>query len=168
MSQNSFIDLSFGGQVNLNGLGQKIQEELIKLGEYDVLVGYVRGVSPYPAEGGDEPADLVDVAAYNEFGTSTIPPRPFMKQGIENHGDTISKVAEYEMKKVINGGNAGDALNMLGIAGKAAIQEEIATGIFAPNAPSTIRKKKSSRPLIDTGHMRQNVQYYIRKKGESK
>ena len=33
------------------------------------------------------------------------------------------------------------------------------------NAPSTIRKKKSDKPLIDTGKMRQSVKYVIRKKG---
>ena len=40
-------------------------------------------------------------------------------------------------------------------------------GDFEPNAPSTIRKKKSDKPLIDTGRMRQSVMTVIDKKGRS-
>lgn len=45
------------------------------------------------------------------------------------------------------------------------VQEKIESGSYEPNAPSTIRKKKSDKPLIDTGRMRQSVKYVIRKKG---
>ena len=34
-----------------------------------------------------------------------------------------------------------------------------------PNAPSTIRKKGSDKPLIDTGRLRQSVNYVIKPKG---
>ena len=48
---------------------------------------------------------------------------------------------------------------------KGLIQRKIVDGTFEPNAPSTIRKKGSSRPLIDTGRMRQSVNFIIRRKG---
>ena len=41
------------------------------------------------------------------------------------------------------------------------IKRKIGSGPFTPNSPATIRKKKSSKPLIDTGHMRQSVRYEI-------
>ena len=31
------------------------------------------------------------------------------------------------------------------------------TGSFTPNKPATIKRKGSSRPLIDTGHLRQSI-----------
>jgi hypothetical protein len=42
------------------------------------------------------------------------------------------------------------------------IQHEITVLRHPPNAPATIRAKGSSKPLIDTGEMRQSVTYQIR------
>ena len=36
-------------------------------------------------------------------------------------------------------------------------------GTFAPDAPATARRKKSSRPLIDTGLLRQSIKYKVAK-----
>ena len=38
-------------------------------------------------------------------------------------------------------------------------------GGFAPNAESTIKKKGSDQPLIDTGYMRQSVNYVVKRRG---
>ena len=46
------------------------------------------------------------------------------------------------------------------------VQKEIVDGSFEPNAESTIKKKGSDKPLIDTGTMRQSVTYVVRKVGE--
>lgn len=56
-------------------------------------------------------------------------------------------------------------LKEIGIFQKDLIQEKITDGDFAPNAESTIRQKGSSKPLIDSGRMRQSVNYVIQKKG---
>ena len=45
------------------------------------------------------------------------------------------------------------------------MQDKITSGSFAPNAESTIKKKGSSKPLVDTGRMRKSVNYVIQKKG---
>lgn len=41
------------------------------------------------------------------------------------------------------------------------IKTEIEIGDFAPNSPSTIKKKKSDRPLVDTGHLMESIIYKI-------
>ena len=64
------------------------------------------------------------------------------------------------------GSSVEAALNRIGVVAKGIIQEEIRDGSFAPNAPSTIRQKGSAQPLIDTGQMRQSVNYAIKHKGE--
>lgn len=160
--QVSYVDLTFGGQFKLTAEGKKFQDEMNKLMSHEVAVGFIRGTDTY-----EDGADLVDVATYNEFGTSTIPPRPFMEQGVNNHMKDIQAAIDNAFANVDKGGDAETGLNWIGLAGKAAIQDEIANGDFTPNAPSTVKKKKSSRPLIDTGHMRQSVQYYIRQAGET-
>jgi len=53
----------------------------------------------------------------------------------------------------------------IGIFQKDLVQEKITNGSFAPNAPSTVMAKGSSKPLIDTGRMRQSVNYVIQQKG---
>jgi len=51
----------------------------------------------------------------------------------------------------------------MGVVVKGIVQQEIVEGDFAPNAPSTVRSKGSGQPLIDTGHMRQSVNFVIKK-----
>ena len=46
------------------------------------------------------------------------------------------------------------------------MQQEIVDGGFVANKPSTIKKKKSEQPLIDTGHMRQSVDFVIKERGD--
>lgn len=65
----------------------------------------------------------------------------------------------------MNGASAEQTLKDIGIFQKDLIQDKIEEGDFTPNAESTIRKKGSSKPLIDTGRMRQSVNYWIRQKG---
>jgi hypothetical protein len=161
--QVSSVDLTFGGQLKLTAEGKKFQTELNKLLDHEVAVGFIKGEDPY-----EDGTDLCDVAMYNEFGTSTIPPRPFMEQGINNHMNLIQQAMNRAFMNVDAGGDAETGLDWIGLAGKRAIQEEMVSGNFVPNAPSTIKKKGSSQPTIDTGHMRQNVQYYIRQAGETK
>lgn len=47
------------------------------------------------------------------------------------------------------------------------IQKEIVNGDFVPNSPETIKRKGSDKPLIDTGRMRQSINYVIQEKGGS-
>ena len=108
---------------------------------------------------------MVDVAAFNEFGTSTIPARPFFKQSYENHRDELQNICARAAKSVISGGPADKALDMIGVFTTGLVQEEILNGNFAPNSPSTIKRKGSDVPLIDTGGMRQSIRHVKRRKG---
>ena len=67
---------------------------------------------------------------------------------------------------ILSGKSADLILKELGIFQKDLMQAEITEGDFVPNAPSTVRRKGSSKPLIDTGRMRQSVDYVIKPKGE--
>ena len=114
----------------------------------------------------DTSADLCEVAAYNEFGTERIPPRPFMRRAIDDHKTEIKAFVEEAFATTMTSANSRQLYNMIGTTLKGFIQWEIKTGNFVPNARSTILKKLSSKPLIDTGHMRQSVMYEVRKKGK--
>ena len=140
--------------------GLRLKAMLKELDKLEVAVGYQAG------SGADENGvDLCDIAAWNELGTSHMPSRPFMRQSIDNHAGEINAFMQGMKDEIISGGSAESILNKVGIFQKDMVQQEITNGSFAPNAPSTIAKKGSSHPLIDTGRMRQSVNYIVRAKG---
>ena len=153
-------DLQFSNEFKMTAYGEKVLAEFNKLFELEAHVGFQRGVKPYK-----DGTDLVDIAAFNEFGTSGTPARPFMKQSWENHTNELKDFSRNANAIIVKGGTAETVAKKAGAFGVRLVREEIVDGNFKPNAPSTIRKKKSATPLIDTGHMRQSVHYVIKKKG---
>lgn len=111
---------------------------------------------------------IAEYAVYNEFGTSRIPARPFMR--------TVAKEKPRqwigEMVRHVRGGATDPAVwkQALGVAGesmKSDIKDSIQNGAWAPNAPATIAAKKRKgkvepdHPLIDTGQMIAAVSYEV-------
>lgn len=146
------------GFTDMTPEGKKYFRELKKLEQREVHVGFQSGDVTYEETG----MDLVEVAAANEFGDSNRPARPFMKQSFENHEKELQTACDKVNKVLNSGGTTETALKQLGVTVKGIIQDEIATGEFAPNAESTVARKKSRKPLIDTGTMRQSVNYVIK------
>ncbi|KRO15897.1 hypothetical protein [Lacticaseibacillus saniviri] len=92
-------------------------------------------------------------AMWNEYGTSRgIPARPFLRNTLYEHGSEWTAFVRPLMVAVMNGSEA-DVAAQLGPKMATSIQQTIKAGGFAPLAPSTIKKKGSSQPLIDTGDM---------------
>lgn len=88
-----------------------------------------------------------------------------MRKSVDENADPINAMCAQQLKAITAGGTAEQSLKQIGVFGVGLVQEKIESGSYEPNAPSTIRKKKSDKPLIDTGRMRQSVKYVIRKKG---
>lgn len=104
--------------------------------------------------------DLIDIALYNEFGTASIPERPFMRDAADKYERDIGKVMEHLYGKVFDGTASVDQVQAtLGEYYQGKQQEHIRSGPWEPNAPATITAKGSSRPLIDKGRMIQAVRY---------
>ena len=143
------------GFTDLTPAGKRYFAELKKLAEMEVVVGFQSDGADY--EGG---ASVAEVAA------SDTPARPFMRQSFEKHEAELKAACEQVNRTLASGGTVQEALGRLGVIAKALVQEEIVEGGFEPNAPSTIKKKGSDKPLIDTGTMRQSVTYVVREAGE--
>ena len=103
------------------------------------------------------------VAAWNEFGTETIPERPFFRRAIAEMEGGISNIvkAGIDTKKMVVDDRLADRV---GAYAQGQIQESITALKEPPNAPSTIKEKGSSSPLIDTGHMRESVTWKVEQK----
>ncbi len=144
--------------------GKKFFEEIEKLKNLQVRVGYQQGEAQE-----DDGVDLLDVAMWNELGTSRAPSRPFMRKSVDENADKISAFLKAQLQKLARGETTAEQiLKAVGVFQKGLVQAKIRDGDFAPNAPRTIRRKGSDKPLIDTGRMRQSVNFVITQKGESK
>lgn len=140
--------------------GKAFKKALKELEKYEVRVGYQEGAS-YP-----DGTPVINVALWNELGTVNAPPRPFIRQTVDNHEAQFQSKMKSAVNKMADGNSAETVLNELGVFAKGMLQKEIKNGDFTPNAPSTISSKGSDKPLIDTGLLRQSANYVIRKKGE--
>lgn len=147
----------------LNAAGQKLYKQINELKDGQVFIGFPEGETTHTGPNG-ESADMALIAAYNEFGTSTTPARPFLKQAVDNNQDKIKAMCEQTVKDISEGKPTEQCLKQLGAFGVGLVQETITNGPFTPNDPKTIKRKGSDKPLIDTGQMRQSVHYIIRKK----
>ena len=142
--------------------GRQFQKTLEELNKLACFIGFQHGNGTE-----EDGTDLCDIAAWNELGTSQgIPSRPFIRNTVDLHQDEINQMLDKMAEQVINGATAEKVLRQMGVYFKGQMQEEITNGEYVPNAPVTIRKKKSDKPLIDTGRMRSSVQYQIKKKGD--
>lgn len=141
--------------------GERFYRTLEELKQKAVFVGYQAGEVT-----DDKGVDMAQIAMFNELGTSTSPSRPFLRMSVDENKDKIKKLSEQQKKNLTSGSSAENILKQVGVYGVKLVQEKIGNGSFVPNAPSTIRRKGSDKPLIDTGRMRQSVKYVIKGKGE--
>lgn len=91
--------------------------------------------------------------------STTIPPRPFFRNAIRKYGPQWGA----DMAAIIkaNGFDAAKVLGLMGMRIKGQIQQSIVDLVSPPLAKSTIARKGSTKPLIETGHMLASVDYEI-------
>lgn len=140
--------------------GIKLQKVLKELADKEVRIGFQHGKATE-----DDGTDVCDIAAWNELGTSGMPSRPFLRKSVDENEVKINAFLQSKKNDLIRGVSAEQMLKEIGIFQKDLIQEKIIEGDFVPNAESTVRKKGSSKPLIDSGTMLKSVNYVIQKKG---
>ena len=98
------------------------------------------------------------VGAANHFGTSRIPARPFLDVGVEMGTNKYLRIIKSAAE---NNEPLDLALERCGIVAAGEVQKYIRELQDPPNAESTIKKKKSANPLIDTGQLRQSISYKV-------
>lgn len=111
---------------------------------------------------GSPGVQVIDVAQWNEFGTERIPARSFIRAWFDEYQPQNQAVARRMATSVLKGmRTTKQAMEALGVLFVGQIQQRIAAGIDPANAESTIRRKGSSTPLIDTGQLRSSVTYRV-------
>ncbi len=144
--------------------------ELVKrvygVGQPVISVGILAKDGAQPKEGDDD-LTLLQVAIWNEFGTDNIPARSFIRSWFDENRDRVREMLRRTMELVVAGRLTKEqALERVAQKCVGEIQARISAGIAPPNAESTIAKKGSSTPLIDTGQLRSSVSYEITEEGK--
>ena len=108
------------------------------------------------------PHFVATVAAWNEFGVPSrgIPERPFLRNAVDG--------ADRELVPILKAGIdpktmelTDQVAGLLGEVMKARAQRSIVQLREPPNAPATIRRKRSSNPLVDEGVLHGSVSYAV-------
>ena len=141
---------------------KKLQKKIAKAAVSHVRVGVLgeSGDDVYDGSG----ATVLEIAAFHELGTATVPERSFIRRTFRMEQDklarAINKLAQQIVtdKLTVEGG-----LNVLGTWGVSRIKNAIVSGpgIPPPLADSTIEAKGSTRPLVDTGRLLNSITHSV-------
>lgn len=125
-------------------------------------------------EGG--PINNAALAYIHNFGAPevNIPPRPFMEPGIDRVKNQISTELKATGQAAFDGkfDRVDRGFHRIGLLAQASIRAMITAGEgFPPLKPKTIARRKrrgrtGTKPLIDTGQLRNSINYVIRKASE--
>jgi hypothetical protein len=109
-----------------------------------------------------EPIETAELAKMLSYGTSEIPARPFLEEGIESKKDELSEAMRQEAKKVIDGGQAN--WNKIGTMAVGAINEFVRGDYYKstkPNSKKTQEYKGSDKPLIDGADLINSLAFIV-------
>lgn len=101
---------------------------------------------------------IATYAAANEFGTRTIPSRPFMRSTFDERQEFYNE----RFSKFLRAGKAvRGALVLVALIAVSDIRKKIASRMSPANAQSTAEAKGEDNTLINTGTMRKAITYEV-------
>lgn len=148
---------------------KKFMAEVSKMQDAYVKVGYPVGMEKHD----NSNESITAIALKMEYGDKNnklfgrkapIPPRPFFSNAFEKAREKIAqRVRQYADLIFLGRITTERALRLIGAEFKGDIQTEIKSGTYEPLSAYTIahRRKNTTKPLIDTGQLRQSVQYEV-------
>ncbi|HDR1925766.1 TPA: hypothetical protein QB638_002182 [Pasteurella multocida] len=141
---------------NFKVLGE-LAEQLNALGNKAVFVGVPENNNKTVE--GDSSFNLASLAAVLEFGNEHIPERPFLRKTLIDNREKYMRMFAEGFRKGIP---SEKIYSQIALIAQADVQENMIRGSWTPNNPKTIRRKRSSKPLIDTGRLRQSITGVVR------
>ena len=105
---------------------------------------------------------MEQIAGYRGFGEPTKLARAFIGAWFdENEAANKAFARDLALKRLGGKLDFRRSLDLMGVRAQGGIQKRIAAGIAPPLDPATIKRKGSSKPLIDTGQLRSSITYRI-------
>jgi len=143
---------------------EELEQRLADIERHTVRIGvFASGPGGDLVAGSD--LTMIGLASIHELGLGGLPQRSFIRAGIEHHADAIGAVQNKLVRKIFAGELGGAvAAEVLGQYGVGRVRDYVFThaldGAWA-NAPSTIARKGSDRPLVDTGRLMASISYQV-------
>ena len=123
-----------------------------------VTVGIQGDKAAMPHQGGSERTNG-DIAAIHEFGIG-VPKRSFVLGYADEEKSAIHKKSRFLVSAILGRKmTLKAALDTLGLFVQNGMKNRIKRHIAPPNAPATVRKKKSNTPLVDLGTLVGSITY---------
>lgn len=133
-----------------------------RIGAHAVAVGVHSDAGAHKDEQGRATGTTVaEIYWWNEFGTSRIPERPTLRPTFAKEKVKYIQILGKITARVMNEENYNlrQAMGLLGEAVQQDIQDAIVKLKSPKNTESTIAKKKSDNPLIDTGQLVNSIRW---------
>ncbi len=95
-----------------------------------------------------------------------VPPRPILEPALDNSKDEIAEEMKKSVLTALEGGNIGPTIEAVGMLGQNVARDWFTNpqNKWHKNSPSTVRRKGSDNPLIDTGELRKAITYTVKEK----
>ena len=138
---------------------KELDKILSRYDDFDIEVGVPEDAPNYP-----DGTSVALVAAVQEFGSpaNNIPERSFLRSTIKENKKEYSGLMTKSVKKAYETGKPLKKLaNKIGLKAADDVKQKITSLRSPANEASTIKAKKSSNPLIDTGHLRNSITYEV-------
>lgn len=130
---------------------RELRKKVSDVGRRRVRVGV------FASSGSEKGTSIADIAAIHEFGApkANIPARSFLRSAFTNDGGAaLRAMTERVARSVLSDRiDLRKALEVLGAWGANAVKARIRSNIAPPLAIATIKRKGSSKALIDTGRL---------------
>lgn len=162
-----------GFKTNIREIEKKIITEIIvpEVEKTSVLLG-VPASTAIERENEDEkePVNNAELLAIHEKGSidGSLPARPLIEPVIEQEKSFIKRSFDKYLSLSSDGKleEANIVLEKLAIYLEGKLVEYFDNNVWAPNAPGTIKRKGSAKPLIDTGDLRRSIRAFVYKGGD--
>jgi phage gpG-like protein len=140
---------------------QRRLEKLIKKAQMNAHVA----VGVLQDEPHDEHFSMVDLAMVHEYGSrdGRIPARSFIRSTCDaKRKEHLKLIRQFQWKILQKRITAKQALTQLGEVVSKDMVQTINEGVEPELKEATIKHKKSSKPLIDTGRLKGSITHEIR------
>lgn len=157
------VNIKADVQIDDDGSLDRFIKNAEKIGGH-VEVGWLGSQSHLSHGGGKQSITMADLAAIHYHGAPSrnIPKRDVVTPTLEQNREKYLSFVERSIPALIDGSMELKTMwQFLGMEGQADLQKQMVTAKLAPLHPRTIKRKGSSRPLIDSGQLRQGVTYIV-------
>lgn len=143
---------------------ENLRREMERAKRLEVVVGLPKGEATAKVYGNG--IKVVEIAAIHEYGLGNVPSRSFLRVPFIAKNQEMGDATAYAFQQIFNGAaSAKDALGLIGAEARNYVLDSFRNngyGTWPELNPETIRRKGSSKPLIDKGILRGSITWEVR------